>query len=241
RLGSRDGYAELSVADTGRGIAPGFLPHVFERFRQADGAITREHGGLGLGLAIVRHLVELHGGRVRAESEGPGRGATFTVRLPLLRNADSGSRNEEEGDAAAGDQPATRNPQPATLSGLHVLVVEDDEDSRALIAAVLEGGGARVTAAASAAAGLELLRRLRPDVLVADIGMAGEDGYELLRRVRALDPSEGGATPAAALTAYARPEDRAQALAAGFQLHIPKPVIPSALTGAIASLSGRQE
>jgi PAS domain S-box-containing protein len=239
-LAERAGHAEVVIADTGQGIAPEFLPHVFERFRQADGRITREHGGLGLGLAIARHLVELHGGTVRAASDGEGRGSTFTVRLPLMGIAERAT-SKEEGDAAADEQAPGPEPRASLLSGLHVLVVEDDADARVLLAAVLESGGARVTSAASAADGLAMLRRLRPDALIADIGMPGEDGYELLRKVRALDPSEGGATPAAALTAYARPEDRAHALAAGYQQHLPKPVHPATLTAAVAALCGRDQ
>ncbi|HEX8352993.1 MAG TPA: ATP-binding protein [Pyrinomonadaceae bacterium] len=236
------GYAEVTVSDSGRGIAPEFLPHVFDRFRQADGGITREHGGLGLGLAIARHLVELHGGTISAESEGEGRGATFRFSLPLLetRRAERGTPDEKEGGGAAGrPSPAARHS--SLLEGLHVLVVEDDRDSRELIAAVLGRSGARVTEAASAAEAFAAVTRLRPDVLVADIGMPGEDGYSLIARVRALGAAAGGGLPAAALTAYARSDDRARALAAGFQTHIAKPVEPAALTAAVARLAGRRE
>jgi len=234
-------HAEVEISDTGRGIAPEFLPHVFERFRQADGRITREHGGLGLGLSIVRHLVEMHGGTISASSPGEGLGATFRFRLPLL-----GLRNEErgvgiEGAPDAGGETAIRNPDSAILSGLHVLVVEDDEDSREMLAAALKSAGARVTAAASAAEGFEAVGRLRPDVLVADIGMPVEDGYSLIARVRALGAAAGGDLPAAALTAYARAEDRARALAAGFQAHVAKPVEPRLLTETVARLAGRQK
>jgi PAS domain S-box-containing protein len=241
-----NGEAEIKVADTGAGIAPEFLPYVFERFRQADGAITREHGGLGLGLAIARHLVELHGGTIRAESAGKGSGSTFTVWLPLSKRITESiptraaappqaSSTAEEG---APSHPARR---PAPLSGLNLLLVEDDEDSLTFLSAVLEGAGARVSHARSAAEAFEKLKLLRPDVLISDIGMAGEDGYHLLRRVRALAPGEGGRTPAAALTAYARPEDRAEALRAGYQLHLPKPVEPATLIEQVARLAGRPD
>jgi PAS domain S-box-containing protein len=238
-LGREGAHAELTVADTGAGIAPEFLPHVFDRFRQADGRITRQHGGLGLGLAITRHLVEIHGGTVEAESPGHGAGATFRVRLPLLqtRNADFGSRVDE--GHADSHQPAIPDPQSATLAGLHVLVVDDDDDTRELMAAVLGRAGARVTPAATAAEAFDAAERLRPDVLLADIGMPGEDGYTLIKRVRALGAEAGGDVPAAALTAYARPEDRTRALESGFQMHIAKPSDPDALTSAVAKLAGR--
>ena len=242
RLARSGEHAEITFKDTGAGINPEFLPHIFERFRQADGAITREHGGLGLGLAIARHLVELHGGTIRAASEGEGRGTTFAVRLPLLelRNADSGTRAEEEDNGGGGEvKSALRSPHSAILWGLHALVVDDDEDSRALISTALKAHGARVTLASNAAEAYERLKALRPDVIVADIGMPGADGYELMRRIRALDIAEGGSTPAAALTAYARPEDRAQALAAGYQLHIAKPADPAELAARVAGLVRR--
>jgi PAS domain S-box-containing protein len=253
-LARRDGRAEIKISDTGEGIAPEFLPYVFDRFRQQDGTITREHGGLGLGLAIARHLVELHGGEVAAESEGPGRGATFTVTLPALAasaaaGANGGaegegpSREPDESRGRRGPQAGAAPPRPrrtdAPLDGLNLLVVEDDEDSLAFLSEVLEGAGARVTRALTAAEGFEKLKLLRPDALLSDIGMAGEDGYGLIARVRALAPEEGGLTPAAALTAYARPEDRVKALEAGFQLHLPKPIEPAALVGEIARLTAR--
>jgi len=240
RLTRGGGHAEVEVSDTGRGIAAEFLPHVFDRFRQQDGRITREHGGLGLGLSIARHLVELHGGTVKAESGGEGRGATFRFSLPLLgtRTAEGPAREEKDGGARDIAPAAARSPQ--LLEGLHVLVVDDDRDSRELVAAALALSGARVTVTGSAAEAFEAVGRLRPDVFVADIGMPGEDGYSLITRVRALGAERGGDVPAAALTAYARRDDRDRALAAGFQTHITKPVEPDALAEAVARLAGRR-
>jgi PAS domain S-box-containing protein len=242
-LARSNGHAEIKVSDTGQGIRPDFLPYVFDRFRQADQQITREHGGLGLGLSIVRHIVELHGGTIRAESEGEGRGATFTVNLPLSTVPEAGATDggrSRENLAPAAAQPATAASPAAPLAGLSVLLAEDDEDSLTFLSAVLEGAGARVARARSAAEGFEKLKLLRPDLLVSDIGMAGEDGYEFLRRVRALAPAEGGQTPAVALTAYARPEDRELAAKAGYQAHIAKPVEPSLLIARLAQLAGRE-
>jgi CheY-like chemotaxis protein len=230
------GSVRLIVSDTGIGILPDFLPHVFDRFRQADSSTTRAYGGVGLGLAIVRHLVELHGGTARAESEGEGRGATFTIELPGLGVADWGSRVEEARHVTADDEAAVCRPPSATLSGVSVLVVEDEPDALDLVRVVLEQGGARVTAVKDAAAAMDALGAARPDVLIADIGMPGEDGYQLIRRVRALGAERGGAVPAVALTAYAAESDRAQALAAGFQLHIAKPVDPAELLRLVAGV-----
>ncbi|MDQ5837718.1 MAG: PAS domain S-box protein [Acidobacteriota bacterium] len=235
RLEAEGGHARLTVSDTGQGISPHFLPHVFERFRQGDQSTTRTYGGLGLGLSIVRHLVELHGGTVKAESEGEGRGSTFTVELPLLRAAELGLRIEE-GAGSLDEDDATRNPQPAILSGLRVLVVDDDQDALNLIRTMLERTGASVTTVESAAAAWAALEEARHDLLLCDIGMPGEDGYHLIRRVRALESARGLATPAIALTAYAGDADRALALDAGFQLHVPKPVDPADLIAVIAGL-----
>ncbi|HLM55495.1 MAG TPA: ATP-binding protein, partial [Pyrinomonadaceae bacterium] len=236
RLERADSQVEITVADTGRGIAPGFLPHVFDRFRQADQATTRQHGGLGLGLAIVRQLVELHGGTVEVRSEGEGRGSTFTVSLPLLP-----VRVERAGGRPA--HPASRSGGaldcPPSLQGLRVLVVEDEADTRDILLAVLTSCGAQATAAASAAEALRVLGRERYDVLVSDIGMPEEDGYTLIKRVRALAAEEGGSIPAVALTAYARAEDRMRALRSGFQIHVPKPVEPAELITVVANLAGR--
>jgi PAS domain S-box-containing protein len=243
RLARAGDCAEVSIKDTGAGISAEFLPHIFERFRQADGAITREHGGLGLGLAIARHLVELHGGTIRAESEGEGRGATFAVSLPLLesRGADFGPRDGGEAGEESAPESAPRAPHSALLWGLRVLVVDDDEDSRLLVSTALKAHGAQVALASSAAEGYARLKDTRPDVLVSDIGMPGMDGFELMRKIRALGEAEGGHTPAAALTAYARPEDREQALAAGYQLHIAKPADPAELARLVAGLAGRRQ
>ncbi|HEU4410843.1 MAG TPA: PAS domain-containing protein [Polyangiaceae bacterium] len=256
RVRREPSHVELSVEDTGRGIAPDFLPHVFERFRQADGSITRAHGGLGLGLSIVRSLVELHGGAVTATSEGEGRGAAFTVRLPAAPPPGPAPGSSPPGPALGssppGPAPGSLPPGPATgapppaglerppeLRALRVLVVDDEPDARDLVAHLLRRGGAHVAAAAGAAEALELLRGARFDALVSDVGMPGVDGYELLRRVRALPAAEGGLTPALALTAYARAEDRAAALRAGFQLYVAKPIEPGELFAALVALTRR--
>jgi signal transduction histidine kinase/ActR/RegA family two-component response regulator len=235
QLSKPDSHVELLVRDTGAGIKPEFLPHVFERFRQADSSSTRAHGGLGLGLAIVRHLVELHGGTVHAASEGEGKGATFSVRLPLgaVRAA------EEEPGAAPGLSTGARG-SVDDLTGVRVLVVEDDQESRELLESMLARLGAEVEAAASAAEAMAALERRAPDVLLSDIEMPGENGYSLIRRIRALPDEQGGAVPAAALTAYARSEDRVAALTAGFQLHLAKPVAAAELAAVVASLAGRR-
>jgi len=232
----REGAHErVVVSDTGAGIAPDFLPYVFDRFRQGDQSTTRTHGGLGLGLAIVRHLVELHGGTVRAESEGAGRGSTFTVELPLLRNAEDGTQSEGRADGF-GDESAIGNRQSAILSGLRVLVVDDEPDALDLIRVILERKGASVTAVGSAGEAWRALESSRPDLLVCDIGMPVEDGYQLIRRLRARESSHGVRTPAIALTAYAGEADRAEALAAGFNLHVAKPIDPAALVSHIEGL-----
>jgi CheY-like chemotaxis protein/two-component sensor histidine kinase len=232
RLERRGSEARVTVSDTGVGIRREFLPHVFERFSQADASTTREHGGLGLGLAIVRHLVEFHGGSVAAQSAGPNQGATFTVSLPVVGPPDA---------TVADAPPAPAEPAQAvstpTLAGLRVLVVDDETDTREALQMLLEGAGAEVGGSASAADALEVLRHWTPEVLVADIAMPSEDGYALLRQVRAREPAEGGDVPALALTAYAGAEDRRRALTAGFQDYLAKPVDPPTLVRAIAKLA----
>ncbi len=230
-------HVEISVSDDGAGIAPEFLPHVFDRFRQADQKTTRTHGGLGLGLSIVRHLVELHGGSVRAESEGEGRGSTFTVALPVSPVNHSASQGARVHPAARDTLP--RFECPDRLDGLRVLVVDDEHDTREMLRAGLGHCGAEVITAASAAEALAEVRESPPDVLVSDIGMPGEDGYELVRQLRAMPPEGGGRVPAIALTAYARVEDRMQALRAGYQMHVPKPVELAELIVVTAGLAGR--
>src|SRR5437667_324603 len=234
RLERADSWAQITVKDTGRGIKPGFLPHVLERFRPADSSTTRAHGRLGLGLAIVRHLVELHGGSVHADSPGEGRGATFAVRLPLLpvRPLEAG----RESLPPAGRRAAAGTP---TLNGVRVLLVEDDVNTRESLGTLLRHRGARVTATESAAEGLRALERERPDVLVSDLGMPGEDGYALIRKVRALGQERGGRVPAVALTGYAGTDARARALSEGYDVHLPKPADPEELTALIARLGAR--
>jgi PAS domain S-box-containing protein len=225
---------ELSVTDDGPGIDPAFLPYVFDRFRQADSSSTRRHAGLGLGLAIVRHLVELHGGTVEARNRADRPGAELIVRLPRQQGAWAGAASAEQGAPAnAREQWAQAAP---LLQDVSVLVVDDEEDTREAMALGLGRHGARVATASSASEAMGALARERPQVLVADIGMAGEDGYALLERVRALPAERGGATPAIALTAYASEQDRVDALRAGFQMHVSKPVTPAELAAAVASL-----
>ena len=228
-------HVEMSVTDTGVGIRPEFLPHVFERFRQADASTTRKFGGLGLGLAIVKHLVELHGGSVMAKSRGEGQGATFCVLLPVMpvrlpRNGDVHPRAPKA---------ASLESDPVDLAGVTVLVVDDDADGRHLIVRLLQDCGAQVVEAADAHAALGLIREAPPTVLISDIGMPDVDGYELLRRVRSLPPERGGRIPAVALTAFARSEDRTRALRAGYLAHVAKPVEPSELLATIAAVASR--
>jgi signal transduction histidine kinase/CheY-like chemotaxis protein len=226
RLERVTSHSELTVSDTGEGISKEFLPFVFDRFSQADSTSSRKHGGLGLGLGIVRHLVELHGGTVQAFSSGLGEGSTFVVRLPLMV-AQSVSRLVEHG--------ANVRAELGDLSGVAVLVAEDNDDARKLLTTIFERCGATVEAAESVSAALERLSRFRPDIIVSDIEMPGEDGYSLIRKVRAQETPDGR-IPAIALTAYTRSPDRVRALAAGFQMHMGKPVEPTELVAAVKSL-----
>jgi signal transduction histidine kinase/ActR/RegA family two-component response regulator len=224
RIGSQ---AQIQVIDDGEGIDPDFLPHIFDRFRQADGAKSRAHGGLGLGLAIVRELVQAHGGTAVAESQGKGRGSTFTVTLPIPAVIPSHIE-------AAHLQPG-RAEEPS-VSGLRVLVVDDDADARELVAMTLQSRGAVIEFASSAAEALDSVSRQKPDVMIADIGMPQEDGYELIRKLRAVEGEQSGKRLSAiALTAYASAADRDQALAAGYDVHLAKPVGPGDLTHAVAN------
>jgi signal transduction histidine kinase/ActR/RegA family two-component response regulator len=239
RLERVNSHSEITVSDTGEGIDPEFLPYVFDRFSQADSGSTRMYGGLGLGLGIVKHLVELHGGTVNAYSPGRGRGATFVVCLPRLIARDHAAhdlREQQEQQVFSDTRPGVSPRLDARqLSGIRALVVEDNNDARLLLATILRRSGAIVDAAASAASALDSLLKHRPDIIISDIEMPGEDGYSLIRRIR----SNGGAArnvPAIALTAYARTADRVRALGAGFQMHIPKPVEPSELVAAVKSL-----
>jgi PAS domain S-box-containing protein len=231
-------HIEIAVSDTGEGVPREFLPYVFDRFRQADGTTTRKHGGLGIGLAIVKNLVELHGGQVRAASAGAGQGSTFTVALPISLAYDAGVQSAAA-SAVRIEEFADDTTASLDLTGISVLLVDDADDTREPVASLLENVGARVSAADSAASALELLRRDRYDVLVSDIGMPDVDGYDFIRMVRALPHDKGSAIPALALTAYGRAEDRTRALLAGFQMHLSKPVQPTELMAAISSLAGR--
>ena len=231
-------HLEVSVVDNGEGIDPAFLPHVFERFRQADASTTRRHGGLGLGLSIVRQLVELHGGSISALSEGAGKGATFRVVLPLTTAAAHASAAEEPRQRRAAEPEPMSVASTIDLEGVKVLVVDDEPDARSLIERLLRDRDAEVMTAASAKEALDLLAHDEPDVLISDIGMPKEDGYSLLRRIRKLKGAKAR-LPAIALTAYARPEDRAKAIEAGYQLHLAKPVEASTLIAMVAMLSRR--
>jgi PAS domain S-box-containing protein len=223
--------AQIVVADTGQGIEPCFLTRVFDRFQQQDATTTRRYGGLGIGLAIVRHLVQLHGGTVRAHSLGSGMGSTFTVTLPAA------AAPPPPAIAGALAATAAEHERPVRLDGVSVLLVDDEADVRAVTARVLQDSGAHVLAADGAMQALEVLRRERPQVILSDIGMPLVDGYDFMRQVRELDVQQGGRTPAAAFTAYTRPDDRARALQAGFQMHLSKPVPPTTLVLAVASLA----
>lgn len=226
-------YAQITVTDTGIGITPKFLPYVFDRFRQADSSTTRTHGGLGLGLAIVRHLVEMHGGTVQVDSPGKEQGTTFTVNLPLL------VKEKSKSDKNSFPSSSCTTCVPVLLDRVRVLVVDDEVDTREFITTILQQYQAEVRAVASAQEALATIAHWKPDVLVSDIGMPEQDGYALLHQLRSRSPEQGGKIPAAALTAYTKAEDRRLAIQAGFQLHIPKPVDPFELVTVVASLAGR--
>jgi CheY-like chemotaxis protein len=233
RTRRRDAEVEIEVSDSGVGIEPYFLPYVFDRFRQGDASTTRRHGGLGLGLAIVRHLVEMHGGTVTARSEGKGRGASFLVRLPAVLSVHAEAQPApEHGRKEADGLRKVRQ----SLAGVRVLVVDDEQDTRDLVRMTLKQYGATVATAGSVDEALSTFEVVGPAAIVADIGMPGEDGYSLIRRLRQLPAEQGGLVPAIALTAYARRQDREEALAAGFNLHLTKPVEPSELAWAVVSL-----
>jgi signal transduction histidine kinase len=234
RLERVNSHIEISVSDSGEGIKKEFLPFVFDRFRQADGTSARRFGGLGLGLSIVRHLVELHGGTVQATSSGDGAGAMFTVRLPLLAIYQRETDSERVHPTASDTHPSIEYPD--NLAGLKVLVVDDEADTLELIKVLLGQCGAAVTTASSAAEALRQLERERPDVIISDIGMPIEDGFDFIRKVRQLPPEKGGKIPAVALTAYARAEDRLRVLRSGYQMHVSKPVELAELVTVVANV-----
>jgi signal transduction histidine kinase/CheY-like chemotaxis protein len=232
KVGRVGGVVEVSVSDTGAGISKEFLPYVFDRFRQADSTTTRQHGGLGLGLAIARHLVEIHGGTINAASRGEGRGATFTIRLPLIA-ATAAAKAFAEAD----QHQFSRSQQ--LLSGLNVLLVDDDEDTLTLMATALKRRRANVTAVSSAGEAIQEITRKRPDVLVSDIAMPDEDGYGLIKKIRSLETGASENLPAVAITAYAKEEDRERALSAGFQIYLAKPVELTELISVVARAARR--
>jgi CheY-like chemotaxis protein/anti-sigma regulatory factor (Ser/Thr protein kinase) len=233
-----DGHARLRVQDNGVGIEPSVLPHIFERFRQADSSTVRAHSGLGLGLAIVHHLVREHNGTVTADSRGQGQGATFTIDLPLAPSAITTESAISRVDVFASAVKGRSNQveDPCALEGITVLLVEDEPDTRDLLTTILQECGARVYAVGCAKDALTAIEREMPNVLLSDIGMSGESGYDLIREIRALPTEKGGAMPAVALTAYAGPSDRRRALVAGFHVHMAKPVEPDELLAVIGSL-----
>lgn len=230
---------QIRVSDTGQGISPAFLPFIFDRFRQADGTTTREHGGLGLGLAIVRHLVELHGGSIKAESAGEGRGSTFVIKLPLatLPQRVNGQITNRKARRAARQESSAPVASLPSLNDVQVLLVDDDPDTLQILSVVLAETKAKVQVATSVTEALEMLEWFTPDVVVSDLAMPGEDGYSLIRKLRALEGAKGTQIPAVALTSYVRVEDRTRALSAGFNMFVPKPVQPDELIIAIANLA----
>jgi len=230
RLEPTESLLTIKVSDTGPGIEPEFLPYVFERFRQADATTARQHRGLGLGLAIVRDLVELHGGTVSAESGGVGKGSSFTIKLPLFVQRDEETKLHKS-------SPGERGARTRPLNGVRVLVVDDDADTRQVISLMLERGGAETKETNSVKLALEVMAGWKPSVLVSDIAIPLEDGYVLISKLRSRSPEEGGKTPALAITAYARAEDRARILSAGYQMHMAKPVEPDNLIAAVAALA----
>jgi PAS domain S-box-containing protein len=232
-----DSHVEIVVSDSGVGISKEFLPYVFDRFRQADASTTRIHGGLGLGLSIVHQLVDLHGGSVSVQSEGEGKGATFTINLPFV-GVINNSQDAESEQPVHSDDIISLDGLPS-LHGLKVLVVDDEADTRELIGEVLRECGSEVITSRSAAEALEALQQHKPDILISDLGMPDEDGYSLISKIRARPSERGGQIPAAALTAYARVEDRMRVLRSGFQFHLPKPVDSAELVTVVASLAGR--
>jgi CheY-like chemotaxis protein/two-component sensor histidine kinase len=238
RLERVDASIHMVVSDDGQGIEAAFLPHIFERFRQADSRFSREHGGLGLGLAIVRELIELHGGTVSASSEGPGKGATFRVSLPSTLVHHEPLSTDRHLQSLI---PATvAHGLSGRLNGARILAVDDEEDALGLLRVILESAGAEVTTAGSAQGALDVLQNSSFDALIADVGMPKMDGLELIRNIRRSLPAPANRIPAAALTAYARSEDRVTAVESGFQMHIAKPVHPTELVMAVATLLGRQ-
>jgi CheY-like chemotaxis protein len=237
RLERLENKALLIVSDTGQGIDPEYLPHVFERFSQMDSSARRRQGGLGLGLAIVKHIVELHGGAIYAYSRGEGQGSDFMITLPLAVQSADG-----EGSALwASARPEGEETRSGTLSGVRVLVVDDEHDTREILSVMLTRYGAEIRTAGSAAEAMNVFGQWLPDVLVSDIGMPEEDGYALIKKIRALPPENGADVPAIALTAFASAHDKKIALAAGFQRHIAKPVEPVALAKNVALILGRSD
>ena len=237
KLQRRASHVEIVVSDSGLGISKEFLPYVFDRFRQADASTTRIHGGLGLGLSIVHQLVDLHGGSVSVQSEGEGKGATFTISLPFM-GVVSNQTEVEVAQPVPSEDIISFDGLPS-LHGLKVLVVDDEADTRELIGQVLKECGSEVITTCSAAEALAAIEQHKPDILISDLGMPDEDGYSLISKIRALPPEQGGQIPAAALTAYARAEDRMRVLRSGFQYHLPKPVDSAELVTVVASLAGR--
>jgi CheY-like chemotaxis protein len=238
-LESGESETKVIVSDTGKGISPEFLHFVFDRFRQADGSTTRTHGGLGLGLAIVRHIIELHGGTVEVRSEGEGQGTTFTVRLPVsetpLDDAEKTNGHEKGAEQFDSDE-LTLSAHQNEIKGKRILLVDDEKDTLELVGDVLAQNGVEVRTHTSVADALETLKQWKPDVIISDIAMPEEDGFSFIKKLKTLSPEEGGTIPAIALTAYVGIKERTQVLSSGFQMYVPKPVEPSELLAALASL-----